>query len=38
MALSSDEGTGYALESGSNFEESSYTDEALREEERLENC
>ena len=37
MALSSDEGTGYELESGSNFEESHYSDEAT-ERRRLENC
>ena len=28
MAPSPDEGTGYALESGSNFEESNYSNEA----------
>ena len=35
MAPSSDEGTGYALEPGSNFEESNYSDEAI--ERRVKN-
>ena len=35
MAPSSDEGTGYALEPGSNFQESNYSDEAI--ERRVKN-
>ena len=35
MAPSSDEGTGYALESGSNFEESNYFDEATERRSKI---
>ena len=35
MAPSSDEGTGYALESGSNFEESNYSDEATERKSKI---
>ena len=35
MAPSSDEGTGYALESGSSFEESNYFDEATERRSKI---
>ena len=35
MALSSDKGTDYALESGSNFEDSNYSDEATERRSKI---